>query len=541
MGATSPYWIALIISGGSLLVYLSGALISRASATNQWTDRKAFNLNIPKAKRGEDLFAISLTSAATTLSTVFAFFLSGVGQYGYWVLVCPALFGFGTWIMLQVYKRVLALGYLAENEAAAVNGSAGLLPYLGELLTGSSIVGRVLSAIVSLNLYALIVLELTVGVPLIAHLVRGAFPTTSLLEGQGSGPELFVFIIFMLLLLGYVFVGGFRAVIASDVWQYRTIKLAVIVSSSALIVYALSNFHNLQWRALLPNPQVGISAFLLNAMIANICVPMIMEPSWQRFRAFRDSSIDVSSAIKQSIRKTIFLWLGLILTGFLIPVVSAHGRAPTALYSPLVNTLETVRGLPSEWFAFLVFPMLAAAALSGMYSTADTSVSALLFLSDYPDARNATEFERRRLGGRYYKRMALIFGTTLVVYAVVTLWLRSELNQRVTSNKLLALVFSVFSSLLVAAPTIFLMTQLAPSHNSENSARPKYVLVSLGLGFLIFWTCTIISISTGNKWLGTYAFGPALIGASIPAWLLMRLELRERASVQIVTTQKGVF
>src|SRR5260370_29639533 len=91
-----PYWFALALSAGFLAAYFAGAIISRLTLTSEGKTRRSFNLGLPPSRSPGELFAISLVSAATTLSTVFVFFLTTPRVYGIHLLACPASFAIGT-------------------------------------------------------------------------------------------------------------------------------------------------------------------------------------------------------------------------------------------------------------------------------------------------------------------------------------------------------------------------------------------------------------------------------------------------------------
>src|SRR5438270_11552167 len=98
-----PYLFALLLSFGSLLTYLVGAIVSRFGLTRDGKTAKAFNLGIPPTKDPETLFAVSLAAAQTTFSTVFVVFLTGAAGLGLHLLYCPLAFAVGNWLMLAVY------------------------------------------------------------------------------------------------------------------------------------------------------------------------------------------------------------------------------------------------------------------------------------------------------------------------------------------------------------------------------------------------------------------------------------------------------
>src|SRR5690349_25151420 len=89
------YWLALLLSIGSLCFYLLGAVWWRLTCNPSGDIRFDFNLAVPEFADKEKLFAIALVSAGTSLSTVFLFFLSAGTLFGAWLLLCPLFFAGG--------------------------------------------------------------------------------------------------------------------------------------------------------------------------------------------------------------------------------------------------------------------------------------------------------------------------------------------------------------------------------------------------------------------------------------------------------------
>jgi hypothetical protein len=172
----------------------------------------SFNLRIP-AQNPEDLFAMSIVSAATTLSTVSVVFLASTGSYGLHLLFCPVAFGLGLALTFWVYTRVSRQGYIDDSAVA------GLIPALGYRMTHSKAVAVALALVSAIPMLALLTLEIRYGVSFLEYLLRP-------LIGSHDW-NLQAFLVFIVLLMGYVFLGGFRAVIASDVLQYRAMTISL--------------------------------------------------------------------------------------------------------------------------------------------------------------------------------------------------------------------------------------------------------------------------------------------------------------------------
>ena len=113
------FWFALALSVGSLFFYLTSAIWNRITygATERDSATYEFNLGLPDAQNVEDVFAITLVTAGTSLSTVLVFFLTAGVIYGWWLLLCPFAFAIGNWIMFIIYSKNYNKGYFDEMPA----------------------------------------------------------------------------------------------------------------------------------------------------------------------------------------------------------------------------------------------------------------------------------------------------------------------------------------------------------------------------------------------------------------------------------------
>lgn len=502
------FWFAITLSLGSLLFYLSGAIWNRPVKGHSLENMYDFNLGLPKTSSSERLFAVSLVAAGTSLSTVFVFFLTSAKIYGWWLVLSPILFALGNLAMFWTYRRIRNLGYFEEAEKTAVTGAAGLVPYIAQCLTGKTFVGWLLVALSLLNLFAVLVLELVVGAEVLGYLATQALNV----DKPGIG-EFVIFCISVALLIGYVFIGGFRAVIISDKWQVRAIKWAVLLTLFSLIVFGFSTLENMPNLGVLGKspPSLLLWGFLLNVMLANLLVPLSQEASWQRFRAFANSKkFKFKDAILKSMFYTVALWLGLICLAFTMQLVIPTDAQQS--FVSMSSVLEALRTLNTWWFPLFVFPVFTFATLSAMFSTSDTNISAIFFVVNYAKfTRSSTSTDRAE--GPFSKPYILalcVFLFSVVVYAFARMWFHPTILQ---------LVFSVFSNLVVIAPTVITAAILKPLDNGEESKFRVYtVYLSLSFGFLCYWCSSIIAMILGEDylWLSQLSIAIGLLGALLP-------------------------
>jgi hypothetical protein len=498
----TSFEFAIVLSLGSLVLYLIAATLMRRRRLAVIDEELDFNLGLPKTRDSNSLFATALVAAGTSLSTVFVFFLTAAALFGWWLLLAPAMFAIGNWFMFRVFARTDERGYLSE--AVDASGASGLLPYLGRKLTGSRAVAITLILLSLLNLLAVLVLELSVGVDVIGYLVQGA---TGLAPSTSS--QFIVFGLSMALMLGYVFVGGFRAVVLSDIWQIKAMQAAILLTtvSLAFVAFRMDAVAPLSSFTKTP-PPIVLYGFIANVILANLFAPLSQEASWQRFRAFR-KGFDTHRALRQSVTRAIALWCGLILIALLLHVTAAvvDGSKLTSMN----GVLESLRSVNDWWFPFAVFPVMAVAALSAMYSTADTCVSALLYLLLYFNkSGETTSRDDKRLPRSYYVSMFAIFCVALLTWWFVRVYFHPTILQ---------LVFSVFSNLVVIAPTVLATTLLPPpTAPGPDRLRTRVVLLSLIGGTIAYWCTSGFAIAGGSEylWLSQLSIVAGLAFASLP-------------------------
>jgi hypothetical protein len=493
------YWLALILSIGSLLIYLSGAIWLRITTQGSRNPRFDFNLAIPKSTDEDKLFATALVSSGTSISTVLLFFLVSGRQLGAWLLLCPVLFGAGNWLMFIIYRRASGLGYFEASHA--FSRQTGLIPHLAAVLTDSKLVGWLVTIMSVMNLTAVLVLELVVGVDVIGYL-----SSNTVTSGRQSLFDLPVFAISIVLLLGYVFVGGFRAVVASDVWQLKAMCWAITLTLAAFVILRPHVAAADHWSLAPTSSALALFGFMVNAAVGNLLIPLSQESSWQRFRAFSGSpGVNLKRAMYLSLRNVSLLWLGLIALSLLIrTAVPATGSGQL---EGMQSVLELLRTLDESVFPFFIFPIMTVAALSAMYSTSDTSVSAILYLLEY-GGQDEPSISEKGLPARYYLSMLGLFLAAMVSYFFVRVWFRPSVLQ---------LIFSVFSNLIVVAPTVLSVAIISPAKGGDRG-RGVYIVASIVSGLVAFWFCTLVAFVLGPNylWLNQLAILVGLTAAFIP-------------------------
>jgi hypothetical protein len=508
------FWLALTISFGSLFFYLRLALLSRKHRKDSENENYDFHLglSLDNTKNTDQIFAYALVAAGTSLSTVFVFFLTASSLFGWLIFLSPIMFAIGNYVMFNIYRKTKENNYFAEDETVR-SGLTGLIPYLGQSVTGSKKIGLFLVALSFVNLLAVFVLELFIGADIISYLFHNTINTPLSTPNNFSTIDFFIFLISVVLLLSYVFIGGFRAVILSDFWQMKAMKTSIIIvllSSIVTILFKNSGFSF----SLLTIKATGWTfiGFIINVVLANIFAPMSQESSWQRFRAFQEQGFNFKQSMNKSIFNSLILWIGLIIISFGLIILSNGANLGS-----ITEVLTAFQKVDNIWFPLLVFPLITSACLFAMYSTADTCVSALIYLIDYfySSKKSSPKEVKSKLKGFHKLGMGFVFIVAILVYLFIHEFFHPTILQ---------LVFSVFSNLVVIAPTVLLTAFIKVSSDvQENKKRRILVALSLVLGSIAYWTSSLYSLIKGEDylWLSQLAILAGLVVALLPVIPLM--------------------
>lgn len=505
---TLSFLFALALCLLSLLFYMFSAWVYHSIRGSH--TRFDFNLGIPDQKNQANAFALSLVASSTSLSTVFVFFLTAGVIYGQWVIISPLFFVFGNILMFYVYRRLKYNGYFSsQNQSQDVR--SGLIPFIGYRLSGKKGIGWLLSVFSLINLLSLIVLELIVGVEVLGFLVERIFNIENF-----RAFEFIIFIVIIILLYSYVLIGGFRAVIASDIWQMKAMKWAIFLTVLSLLYYVLyEHGSNYEVSKILQDPpKIIFWGFVINVVCANMLSPMSQEASWQRFIAYDKSGnsnkFDLKNALRGSVSNAAFLWGSLIVISYLL--LGYLPSEESANLTNMSNVLSSIQRLDDWWFPYFIFPVLTMASLSAMFSTTDTNISAILYLLEYSFSKTGAD---NRLPKSYYFVTVMLFLFSIGVYFFVRVWFEPTILQ---------LVFSVFSNLVIIAPSIACAALFKPlnTENNDKDDRYIYILISLLLGFVAFWSASIIAMIVGESflWLSQLSILIGLVASSTPIIVL---------------------
>jgi len=376
----------------------------------------------------------------------------------------------------------------------------------------SPTVGRVSVAFTFIAYVALFSMELLVGVMVLEPFVGDwvlAFSVT-----------------YLVFIVGYSVISGYRSIVATEQWQFRFIVLAVAMLPIALVM--------LIWRAKTPVPLGQITSeifgtwsagwpFVLGILAMNLPAAISDSGTWQRLCSTR-SATDAQKGLLGAIPFFILLWGTLIVVSCYIGkvAISSHAFDPRTgtLMSFVLDSLSG--GGPLGLVVLFVFMLGLCAA---MITTADSLllVAAQMFVLDVMKVDPEAVAPKR---GIRVSRIALatIALLSFVVFLVFKL-LKFDVVQ---------LIFAIYGAQLALFPAVaaavFLPTRLRLSHASLAAAS------SVIVGFVGAWGSALYGKFSGHAMWMYNSPVVALLGSTVvfalmaaPAWL--SAARRARASV----------
>jgi hypothetical protein len=330
-----------------------------------------------------------------------------------------------------------------------------------------------------------------------------------------------LFAIFIILLFGYVYIGGFRAVVVSDIWQCRIMLTTFTTVAAAMLAYSFHHSTALHWERLSRTPP-NLGAFYVGITIINLFEPLCISTTWQRFRAFQFEPKDLGKAVLRGTLLMAYMWLLLIGIGIGITLT-----ATTQLKSGDLGLFLSGIVNRGPFFAYMIFPLLIVAGLSGMYSSSDTCVSALMYLSESWSPGDSRGLDREPPKQRYTWIVVSLFTATCAMYA----WVSRANYQPVP------LAMTLFSNLIFVAPSLVALGSLKPVHGANpHKVRSGFIISSVLLWFLVYWIFDLWPSKDPASGLSLYALLPALIASSVPCALLF---IVEKARLNKAHTSEG--
>ena len=352
--------------------------------------------------------------------------------------------------------------------------------------------------IIAVFLFSTVLVEIVIGSGILASMMPDA-----------PGGQLFFIILLSVLVLAYVIVGGFRAVILSDAVQLYLTIFAVI----ALLIFSVYYLLKPQGAGTyLYTPAVNVYsflAFIISVIVVQIFGPLCQLQNWQRITGSPDQEMALRGH-RQGAMLGASLWALMIICA-LILFVKLEG---TVSFAAIFSKMKT----GDIFSAYALYPLLFVGFVATMISTADSAMAALyLFLYDGLKRRkkSSTGEEFIPTAKHHLSTGIFLFVTILIVYLF---------TQTKIQSFTISVIYFLFNQLLVVFPVLFFLvvegklTQNKDLDKIIKSVHDKFErnqTLALILGWLTVLIMTGIGYFNNNlNWL-MFASGGGLLMTTI--------------------------
>jgi len=394
------------------------------------------------------------TFVATTMSlaTEVTFFLSFGANAGLATFWAPITFIIGTYIFI----RILQAFHDTEHGKVFLKSGETIVEFSFERLNHfksnnfSQAFAFLFCAISVLSLLSIFVIEMFV--------VTRVFAVFEPLQSDES--EFFVVVVFSLLVMMYVYLGGFSSVIKTDRFQLYIMSGAILTILAVGIWFAATSetasidrvAFSISPLELIGGTWTTALAFLSAFFAINFYRYISYIGSWQRILAVGDKD-EIADGVKRTIFFVVLIMTSLIACGMIFASLGfEQGEYDATVMIGYLNLIQSLPGLLGEALLGVVIAGLVAA----LISTADSHVVAALQTIVYDFRKRAglhvsTGEEIIKTARRYL--LGVLIGAVFAYFILVYL---SEWR----FDQLLFLFFNLQA--ILASPIIYIMFRRAP-------------------------------------------------------------------------------
>ncbi|MFQ5753620.1 MAG: hypothetical protein ACE5HI_16645, partial [bacterium] len=317
------------------------------------------------------------------------------------------------------------------------------------------------------------------------------------------------FTLISVFIVGYVRLGGLKAVMQTDQWQMRILIASVFALLFASLFIPTTNNVTFIFSSLFhfSSNWSSILFFWMWILALNISLPWGQLSSWQRISSAK-SDDEVWRGLKNNIINFLIVWM-IPVIGFIILVAKGYklNDLPT-----FFDILKSVPGLISEVF----YPLIVVGFASALFSTADTAVVAL-----------GTSFvDKNALGDYLSTKSERLVKSLLTVFSVVILLMIGILFFLAKVNIgewFMPLIYNIFGQLAIVAPLCFYALKVTNDRPLTLSTKGVVIIF---LGLLLSWFLIIYSTFLNKLYSSTHYSEFATIFGIIISYLCLRLGLK---------------
>lgn len=312
-------------------------------------------------------FQNTFVASSISLATVFLFFLSNASTYGLWLLACGVTYFIGQYILV----------YCASKFPINFDDNHTISDLLHHTI-GSKVLARIATAITATSLIAMVFIELFFGAVVLAIFIpEDLYARTLSFFGLG------------VLVLLYLRIGGYKAIVETDFWQLLLLltAMAAMLLGGLMLPAVPSDGSEIKIWSAEASPS-AIAAFIIWITFINLCMPFSEVPFWQRVVAVNPSSEALSATLKSSWKFAIVWFIPV----FVLVFLWSKGYE----FDSLRSFFETMRSGPGH-IGSILYPLLVIGLASALFSTIDSRLMGIILIaSDSVTFRKALEKKNKR-------------------------------------------------------------------------------------------------------------------------------------------------
>lgn len=451
--------------------------------------------NLKKQQFGNTFAASNFSLAMTVL-----FFISNHKLYGLFLLVSPISYIAGHYFFLYLLKK--------SNVDFKKYRTIADLCYL---VFPSKAIARLVTLMTLSSFVMLVFIELYIG-----SIVFTIFLPENIYY------QTFSFFCIGLIVLCYVRLGGYKALVTTDTWQISLMLIAVIslfVYSVLIPINGNISYNNEVLTNILKFDETnyGIAQFLLWLIPLNLILPFTNISHWQRTAATQNMQVSWQGLTHAS-------WK--FLTLFTLPILafillSAKGYELTTIKA-LIDSMRE-----SNWFTcHILFPSLVIGFCSTVFSSADTAIIAIMYsLSD-----NNTFLKKLQKMRDYELRRALTLMTLFILIVLSGIYLGQFSSLQ---TWLVPLIYGVCGQLAILTPLpIYILVKLSKSETFQPFKVTRGNIQLLFNCILFSWIFLLLSVYLAQQTQSQYWTQISTpLGILVVGLALLKLH-RNRANAQ---------
>ena len=457
----SPDTLVLTCTVIVILAFLAKAIYERFKR-GTLTEDDLYDEQI-LASKSVSSWKIAMSTAATysAFATVLFWLVTLGGNHSWMLFLIPVCLYCGNFLFVDMVGRFSI--------------PLGTHPTIGGFVRDNSTckpLHYVLDWVVVVFTFSAVLVELVIGSSILAAMVP-----------RLPHAQLMIFIFITVVVLAYVIIGGIRAVIDTDAWQFWLATAGALLLAIHAFVFVSPDPGMTQFfyppRVTVP----GLAAFTLSVLTVQFLGPLCKLHNWHRLATARNGEDALWGQHKGAILGAI-LW-----TLMVIAALALNARtAGQVTFAGIFDDMKSHGGVG----AYLFYPVVFVGLVAAMISTADSAMAALFGF--FYDSVRRTKPEVVPTLGHNAGLGACLFLVMLGVYA---------LNQTDLMGFAITVIYFLFNQLLVAFPALLFLAvernRLGNRGCSDEVRQSSHIVLAIGVA--LGWI-TVLALSAAGHFSG---------------------------------------